>query len=248
MSETEIKQTFDWGNVRLINDLAATALAIPLLQKSEMYTLNDKHAERGNFGLVAPGTGLGISLLVQADGKLHPVASEGGHVDFAPRNDHEADLWRYFRQRQDHVSVERLASGPGIHTIYSWLKERDRFEEPEWFIEKMKANDPPAVISEAALVQRLEPCVKALKVFVSILGATAGNLALTGMTTGGMYLGGGIVPRILPFLEEGDFMEAFTDKGRFRKLLSMIPVHVILNDKAALLGAARCASEVIVQR
>ena len=200
-------------------------------------------AERGNIGLVAPGTGLGVSLLVVADGKLYPIASEGGHVDFAPRNDDEVDLWRYLRQREDHVSVERLASGPGISAIYSWLKKRDRYEEPEWFVEKMKANDPPAVISEAALVEKLEPCVKTLRLFVSILGAIAGNLALTGMTTGGMYLGGGIIPRILPFLEEADFMEAFIDKGRFRELLSRIPVHVILNDKAALLGAAWCALE-----
>ena len=142
------------------------------------------------------------------------------------------------RSGQDHVSVERLVSGPGISAIYSWLKERDRYEEPAWFIEKMKLNDPPAVISEAALVERLEPCIKTLELFVSILGAVAGNLALTGMTTGGMYIGGGIVPRILPILEKSNFMKAFTDKGRFRDLLSGIPVHVILNDQAALLGAA----------
>jgi glucokinase len=126
-------------------------------------------AERGNIGLVAPGTGLGVSLLVAADGKLYPIASEGGHVDFAPRNDDEVDLWRYLRQREDHVSVERLASGPGIFAIYSWLKERDRYEEPEWFVEKLKANDPPAVISQAALLERLEPCVKTLRQFLSIL-------------------------------------------------------------------------------
>jgi glucokinase len=241
VSEAEIRQKFNWDKVRLINDLAATALAVPLLHGSELSTLNAMPAERGNIGLVAPGTGLGVSLLVVADGKLYPIASEGGHVDFAPRNDDEVDLWRYLRQREDHVSVERLASGPGISAIYSWLKGRDRYEEPEWFVEKMKANDPPAVISEAALVEKLEPCIKTLRLFVSILGAVAGNLALTGMTTGGMYLGGGIIPRILPMLEEADFMEAFADKGRFRDLLSRIPVHVILNDKAALLGAAWCA-------
>ena len=241
VSEAEIRQNFNWNKVRLINDLAATALAVPLLRGSELSTLNAMPAESGNIGLVAPGTGLGVSLLVVAAGKLYPIASEGGHVDFAPRNEDEVDLWRFLRQREDHVSVERLASGPGISAIYSWLKKRDQYEEPEWFVEKMKANDPPAVISEAALVEKLEPCVKTLRLFVSILGAIAGNLALTGMTTGGMYIGGGIIPRILPILEEADFMGAFADKGRFRDLLSRIPVHVILNDKAALLGAAWCA-------
>ena len=215
-------------------------LAVPLLKDHELHALNAVPAERGNIGLVAPGTGLGVSLLALVDGKFHPLASEGGHVDFAPKNEDEVDLWRHLRESQDHVSVERLVSGPGIFAIYSWLKKRDRYEEPAWFIEKMKLNDPPAVISEAALVERLEPCIKTLKLFVSILGATAGNLALTGMTTGGMYIGGGIVPRILPILEESNFMKAFTDKGRFKELLSGIPVHVILNDQAALLGAAWC--------
>ena len=243
VSEAEIKRKFNWEKVRLINDLAATPVAVPLLQDHELHALNAVHAEPGNIGLVAPGTGLGVSFLVRVDGKFHPLASEGGHVDFAPKNEDEVDLWRYLRESQDHVSVERLASGPGISAIYSWLKKRDRHEEPEWFIEKMKLNDPPAVISEAALVERLEPCIKTLKLFVSILGAVAGNLALTGMTTGGMYIGGGIVPRILPILEESNFMKAFTDKGRFRELLSGIPVHVILNDQAALLGAAWSALE-----
>ena len=120
------------------------------------------------------------------DWKLHPLASEGGHVDFAPKNEDEVDLWRHLRESQDHVSVERLVSGPGIFAIYSWLKKRDRYREPAWLIEKMKLNDPPVVISEAALVERLEPCINALELFASILGAVAGNLALTGMTTGGI--------------------------------------------------------------
>ena len=241
VSEDEIKRKFNWEEVRIINDLAATAAAVPLLQDHELSALNAAPAEPGNIGLVAPGTGLGVSFLALVDGKLHPLASEGGHVDFAPKNEDEVDLWRRLRDRRDHVSVERLASGPGISAIYSWLKKRDRHEEPAWFTERMKLNDPPVVISEAALVERLEPCIKTLELFASILGAVAGNLALTGMTTGGMYLGGGIVPRILPILEKSNFMKAFTDKGRFKDLLSKIPVHVILNDKAALLGAASSA-------
>jgi len=242
-SEAEIKQKFDWEKVRLINDLTATAHAVPLLQEHELHTLNAMRAEPGNIGVIAPGTGLGISLLMLVGGKREPSASEGGHADFAPKNEDEVDLWRYLRYIHGHVSVERLVSGPGIFAIYSWLKQRDRYSEPAWFVEKMKLNDPPAVISEAALVEKLEPCIKTLELFVSILGAVAGNLALTGMTGGGIYIGGGIVPRILPIVKKTDFMKAFTDKGRFRELLSKIPVHVILNDHAALLGAAWSALE-----
>ncbi len=243
ISEAQIKRKFNWENVRLINDLTATALAVPILQDHELHTLNAVKSEPGNIGVIAPGTGLGVSLLVLADGKLQPVASEGGHVDFAPRTEDEVDLWRYLRKIHSHVSVERLVSGPGIAVIYAWLKDRDYFKEPAWFAEKMNLNDPPAVISEAALVEKLEPCIKTLELFVTILGAVAGNLALTGMTNGGIYLGGGIVPRILPMLKESDFMTAFVDKGRFAELLSKIPVHVILNDHAALLGAAWSALE-----
>jgi glucokinase len=243
VSETEIRRHFNWDKVRLVNDLTATAMALRILQGPELHSLNAVHATGGNIGLVAPGTGLGISLIVVENGDLRPIASEGGHVDFAPRNESEVDLWRHLRKSQDHVSVERLASGPGIFNIYSWIRERDRYEEPKWFAEKMKVKDPPIVISEAALEEKLEPCIETLRLFVSILGATAGNVALTGMTTGGVYLGGGIVPRILPLLEEMEFMKSFTNKGRFQELLSGIPVHVILNDKAALLGAALCALE-----
>lgn len=242
-SEAEIKRKFNWGKVRLINDLTATALAVPLLHEHELHTLNAVQAEPGNIGVIAPGTGLGVSLLVFVDGKLQPSASEGGHVDFAPRNEDEVDLWRYLRNIHGHVSVERLVSGPGISAIYSWLKERDHYEEPAWFAEKMRLNDPPAVISEAALVEKFEPCIRTLELFLSILAAVAGNLALTGMTSGGIYIGGGIVPRILSVVKKADFMKVFTDKGRFKELLSGIPVHVILNDHAALLGAAWSALE-----
>jgi len=243
ISEAEIKRKFNWENVRLMNDLTATALAVPLLQENELHTLNAVQSEPGNIGVIAPGTGLGVSLLVLVDEKLRPVASEGGHADFAPKNEYEVDLWRHLRNIHGHVSVERLVSGPGISAIYEWLKERSHYKEPAWFAEKMKLNDPPAVISEAALVEKLEPCIETMELFVSILGAVAGNLALTGMTNGGIYIGGGIVPRILPILEEPGFMTAFTDKGRFGELLSKIPVHVILNDHAALLGAAWSALE-----
>ena len=136
VSEAEIGQNFNWNKVRLINDLAATALAVPLLHGPELSTLNAMPAEEGNIGLVAPGTGLGISLLVVADGKLYPIASEGGHVDFAPRNDDEVDLWRYLRQREDHVSVERLASGPGISAIYLGSRSGTDMRNPNGLLRK----------------------------------------------------------------------------------------------------------------
>jgi glucokinase len=243
-SEEEIRRHFEWKNVRLINDLSATGLAIPLLDDSELLALTPARTEpRGNVGLLAPGTGLGVSLLVRQGDKLIPIPSEGGHVDFAPRSEDEFELWRYLRANLDHVSVEKIASGPGILAIYTWLKERGGHEEPSWLQAKMERVEPPIAISEAAIQEKEPLCVETLNYFVSILGATAGNLALIGMTTGGMYLGGGICPKILPKLQENIFMEAFTDKGRFKDLLSGIAIRVILDDTAALLGAAWCAGE-----
>ena len=243
-SEDDIRRQYKVKNVRLINDLSATGLAIPLLEDSELLALTPARTKpRGNVGLLAPGTGLGVSLLVRQGDRLIPIPSEGGHVDFAPRSEDEFELWRYLRGNFGHVSVEKIASGPGILAIYTWLKERGRHEEPSWLREKMERVEPPIAISEAAIQAKEPLCVETLNYFVSILGATAGNLALTGMTTGGMYLGGGICPKILPKLKENIFMEAFTDKGRFKDLLSAMAIHVILDDKAALLGAAWCAGE-----
>ncbi|MBE9582220.1 MAG: glucokinase [Proteobacteria bacterium] len=244
VSERKIKNRFGWDKVRLINDLAATAWAVPVLTKSEFVALNRQRPARGgNLGLIAPGTGLGMALLVSKDGQYIPIPSEGGHSDFAPQSESELALWQYLNQRVGHVSVERVLSGPGLFIIYCWLKYTGQGEEPAWLAEKMNENDPSKVIAEAALVDEQPLCVKTLNLFVSIFGAAAGNLALTGLTTGGVYLGGGIPPKILPKLKEDVFMKAFTNKGRFRGLLGQIPVRVIMNDKAALLGAACCAFE-----
>jgi glucokinase len=242
VSEAQITNRFGWPTVRLINDLAATILALPLLTDEEIRHLNRGSPEpEGNIGVVAPGTGLGIGLGIVRQGRIHPIPSEGGHADFAPRNEQQLGLLQSLLSRTEHVSVERLASGPGILTIYSWLKESRGYDEPDWLREKMRSTDPSEAISSAALEEREPHCVETLNFFVSILGAAAGNLALTAMTSGGLYLGGGIAPKILPKLEDGTFMEAFTAKGRFKELLSRIPVRVILNDEATLLGAASCA-------
>ncbi len=242
VSEDRIKDHFGLDKVRLVNDLAATANSVPVLQESALSSLNPgKPNLGGTIGLIAPGTGLGTALLVFIDGRAYPLASEGGHVDFAPKNELQIGLLRHLLAEMSHVSAERLGSGPGLFTIYSWLKEYRNYSEPTWLTERMALQDGSKVISEAAIAEKEPLCVEALDLFITILGSTAGNLALTGMTTGGIYLGGGIVPQILDKLQEGLFMKAFTDKGRFRSILNDVPVRVILNDKAAMIGAACCA-------
>ncbi len=244
VSEHDLRTRFGWEKVSLINDLTATALAVPLLRDEELCLLNSVPGlDGGNIGIVAPGTGLGMGLLAFIGGRPQPIPSEGGHADFAPRNDEEVDLWRYLHTTFHHVSVERVVSGPGLVSIYSWLRDRRDYAEPAWLTQRMRMMEPAAVISQAALNEREPLCVSALDFFVSILASSAGNLALSAMTTGGMYLGGGIAPRILPKLKDGTFLQAFVDKGRFRELMAKIPVRVILEDRAALLGAAWCAAE-----
>ncbi|MCK4390208.1 MAG: glucokinase [Desulfobacterales bacterium] len=242
ISERKLKNRFNWNRVRVINDIIATAYALPLLTRGESFPLNEgKVARRENLGLIAPGTGLGEAVLIWSDGQYIPVPSEGGHSDLAPTSETEMALWQYLHQRLGHVSVERVLSGPGLFIVYCWLKFTGQEKEPIWLAEKMNKDDPSKVIFEVALVEKEPLCVKALDLFVSKFGAAAGNLALTGLTRGGIYLGGGIAPKILPKLQEGLFMQAFVDKGRFTPLLYQIPVRVILNDRAALLGAAVCA-------
>ena len=246
VSEARLAKAFSWERVRLINDLTATAMAIPLLRRRELAALNKgRSQEGGTLALVAPGTGLGQGLVVFHQNGPLPIPSEGGHVDFAPTNEGEVELWRSLKKKFDHVSVERIASGPGLGNLYAWLKESGRYREPRWLKERLLEEDPAKVIAENGLAEKEPLCVEALRIFVSILGAVAGNLALTGMATGGVYLGGGIPPKILPALKTGPFMRAFTDKGRFRGLLEKIPVRVILNEGTALLGAAECAFQTV---
>lgn len=237
-----IKERFGFARVHLLNDVAATIRAVPLLTEDNVFTLNKgKGVKEGVMGLVAPGTGLGQALMVWVDGQVVALPTEGGHADFAPTSERQMDMWRYFHERFGHVSVERVVSGPGLSDIYAWLRKISPHEEPEWLSRAMEKSDRSKVIADAALDGKDPLCSDALDLFVSILGAVCGNLALTGLTLGGLYLGGGIPPKILPALKRGTFMQAFTDKGRFRDLLSRIPVRVILNDRAALLGAADCA-------
>jgi glucokinase len=242
VSEKKLQKRFGWQQVRLINDLCTTATAVPLLSHREVKALNGVRVRKGrNIGLVAPGTGLGLALLVYADDRFRPMASEGGHTSFAPSDESETDLWRYLHARFGHVSTERVLSGRGLVNIYDWLKSGENFAESPGIREAMRASDPARVITENAITGEDGLCREALQRFCRIFGSVAGNLALTGMTTGGMFLGGGIPPKILPALQTGHFMATFHAKGRFEAFMKKIAVRVILNDRAALLGAARCA-------
>jgi glucokinase len=246
VSETSLQKRFHWRHVRLLNDLTASGVAIPLLRQSEMVSLNTGATrKKGNLALMSPGTGLGQAVLVYRDGEYVPVSSEGGHVSFSPETEEEVELWRYLRKKFGHVSVERILSGPGLVNIYSWLRDSGRFEEPLWLRELMQQEDPAKAISENALGKKNALCEKSLRLYVSMLGGAAGNLAVTSLAVGGVYLGGGIPPKILPALKQEAFLKAFLAKGRFADFLSRIPVCVILNDKATLLGAAHTAFEAL---
>ncbi len=230
-------------SVALINDLEATAYGVGVLDAKEFVALNDGSQEQeGNMALIAAGTGLGEALISLDANGCHPLASEGGHADFAPTTPLEIELLRYLLARFDHVSYERVISGPGLLNIYNFLKDSAYFTEPGWLKEKFSRADPSAVISETALAGSAEICVKALDLFASVYGAEAGNLALRAKALRGVYVGGGIAPKIVKKLKEGTFMRSFTAKGRFAEFLSTVPVRVILNEEAALLGAAYVAA------
>jgi glucokinase len=230
------------ASVALLNDLEANAYGIATLEADDFVVLNPGVPDAaGNAAIIAAGTGLGEAGFYW-DGHTHqPFACEGGHADFAPRNELEMDLLRYLLTRLKRVSYERVLSGPGLYNIYQFLRDTGRGEEPTWLAEELRQGDPSAAISRAALSGRSALCVQALDLFVSFYGSEAGNLALKVMATGGVYVGGGIAPKILPKLQEPLFMEAFLAKGRMRPLLAAMPVRVILNDKTPLLGAARSA-------
>ena len=227
----------------LINDLEANGYGIPELSPEQIYELSGgAPGSVGNRGLVSAGTGLGEATLVW-NGKMHvPMASEGGHCDFAPRNEIEIELLRNLqRTLKGRVSFERVVSGLGLKNIYAFLRDEKGMEEPDWLKNRMLAEDPNAIIGELGEDGSNELCVKTLDVFTSAYGAEAGNLALKVLSVGGMYLGGGIAPKILKKMRDGTFMKAFADKGRLSDLLVQMPVRIILESRCALMGAAAYA-------
>jgi glucokinase len=227
----------------LLNDLEATGYGLRLLSPGQFVVLNrGRAAAQANAALIAAGTGLGESILFW-DGEQHrPSASEGGHCDFAPRTLLELEFLQYALAQLGHVSYDRVVSGSGLHLLYRFLRDTGRGQEPPGLGGKLTGDDPAAVIAEAALTEKVPLCQQALRMFVGIYGAEAGNLALKALARAGVYVGGGIAPKVLPVLTGGEFMRAFTDKGRMASLMAEIPVQVVLEPRTALLGAAYYAA------
>lgn len=224
----------------LLNDLEANAYGISLLEPRDFAPINAGVVDpRGNVAVISAGTGLGEAGAVWDGARLLPFACEGGHADFAPRDELEAELLLHLRKRIGHVSWERVVSGPGLCSIYEFLRDTGRGVEQPWVRERMRGGDAAAAISEAALAGRCGLSARSLDLFVSIYAAEAGNFALKLLATGGVYLGGGIAPKIVEKLTAPEFMRSFSAKGRMRELLETVPVKVIMNDETALLGAAR---------
>ena len=238
----ELSTQLRLNSVGLLNDLEAYAYGIDALGDSDFVTLNEGSEEaEGNRAVVSARTGLGVAGMYW-DGRRHrPFACEGGHTDFAPRNDLEVELLRYLKKRDGgRISYERIVSGPGIKNIYDFLRDSGTTPEPDWLKKEIDgASDTPAVISRAALEHKAPICEQVLSIFVSVYGAQTGNCALTFMTSGGIFIGGSIAAKILPKMKEPIFMEAFLDKGRMAHLLEDMPVKIVLNDDAGILGAAR---------
>lgn len=234
--------------VMLVNDLEATATAVPWLHEDDLYTINRGHPRKeGNIAVISPGTGLGEGFLtLDAAGRYTAHPSEGGHSDFAPTNPREIELLQYLQGILGHVSYEQVCSGVGLMNLYGFVKKAYGDTEPVWLSDLLtEAPDPSRVIIESAL-DEARPCLlchETMKLFVAILGAEAGNLALKTMATGGVYVGGGITPRISRILDSSLFLKGFFNKGRISRILSDIPVHVIMNHKAPLAGAARLARQ-----
>ena len=243
VSDEKLAATLGLPSVLLINDLEATAYGIEELQPEQLYTLNEGDDERaGHRALIAAGTGLGMAGIFFDGQRYHPMPSEGGHMDFAPRNEREFEMLSYLRQKiGGRVSYERVLSGMGLFNIYSFLRDAGYGEEPEWLAEEIRSGDRTAAVARAGLAGKCDLAVRTLEMFVELYGAMSGNLALMLKPLGGLYVGGGIAPKIIEKLKDGTFMRNYGDKGRMSGLVNSIPVRVILDDKTALYGAAHYA-------
>ncbi len=245
--EANLAKDLGLSSVKFINDVEAMAYGILYLDESELIVLNQGIPSMGGTAaVIAPGTGLGEAFLTWDGTRYNAHASEGGHADFGPKTLLEWELLNFIKEQIGHVSYERVCSGPGIANIYDYLKHGGYGDEPDWLSAQLAdAEDATPVIVGAALDDKRSCpiCVKALEEFVSILGSEVGNLALKVMATGGIYLGGGIVPRILPFLKKEILIKSFRNKGRYADLMQRIPVSIILSPDVAIFGAAHKALE-----
>lgn len=236
VNAAELSRTLSLTDVHLLNDLEAMAYSLPVLEASELQQLQggERRAD-GNLALVAAGTGLGTSMVHRVNGRYVPIPSEGGHTDFAARTDRELELVKFLRARFGRAEVEHVLCGPGLINLADFTHQAGRCDA---FEAGNDAPDVPAQVSESALAGRCACCVEALDMFVSAYGAVAGNFGLAAVTRGGVFLGGGIAPRILPAFEGPTFRDAFNAKEPMRHLMEAMPVYVILNPDAGLLGAA----------
>jgi glucokinase len=238
-----LRERFKNSQVSLINDVEATGFGIGSLQTTDLLSINDGHPlDDAPAALIAAGTGLGEAILLPSGATRIPFPTESGHADFAPTTPLQCDFLQHLWRKFHHVSWDRVLSGPGLLMIYEFLRDSNGGVEQKEVAHKMQSGDPSAVVADAALNNECELCVAALDLFASLFGAEAGNLALRSLARGGVYLCGGIAPKIRQKLEDGQFMNAFVDKGRMREFLERIPVHVVLNEHTALLGAATFAT------
>ncbi len=248
ITEERLKQQLQTLHVKLLNDLEATAYGMLYLEASDFISLNPTGRKRSaNCAVIAAGTGLGEALLYYDGSAYQPIGSEGGHSDFAPTTPQQDELLTWLRHRfSGHVSYERILSGPGIYTLYEFLAQSGFAPEPTAMQQRMGDADRSAMVSRLALEERDPLCMETLRLFVEIYGAEAGNLALKSMAIGGVYIGGGIAPKILTFMQKKHFMDAFASKGRFEELLRGIEVKLSLNQETALIGAMRYASDKLI--
>lgn len=248
LDEIELAKTIRSLRVKLLNDLEAAAYGMLYLKPDELAPLNPEAQPRkkGNVAVIAAGTGLGEAMLYW-DGKgHHPLASEGGHCDFAPQSDEEIDLLKYLRNKfGGHVSYERMLSGPGFYNIFCFLRDSGRFQQSATLTEKLAAGgDPSITVTQLGLAGQDPLCVATIDLFARLYGAEAGNLALKCVAVGGVFVGGGIAPKMLAGLKKGAFLEGFTAKGRFTNLMRSLEVNVALNARAPLIGAANYAARI----
>lgn len=246
IDEAKIERDLKIHSVHLLNDLEAKAYGALTLKEDELLVLNPGDpSSTGNRALIAAGTGLGEAGLYWDGEKYHPFASEGGHVDFAPRNHLEVELLSYLLHRFGHASYERVVSGPGIHLLYQFLTETGRERSSLHVETAMKHGDPPVVIFDWATKHRDPACVRALEWFLSLYGAEAGNMALQFLSLGGFYIGGGIARSLVKEMQSGAFLTSFFNKGRFESLLKSMPIYVIKARNASLIGAAHYAEKMM---
>ncbi|MDP2761905.1 MAG: glucokinase [Sideroxyarcus sp.] len=239
-----LRRRFGFARCHLLNDLEATAWGLPALGADDLLTLQTGAPDAcGNQAVIAAGTGLGEAGLYWDGAAYRPFATEGGHATFSPRNALELSLLNFMQQQYEHVSWERVLSGMGLRDLYDFMLAARRATPPAWLADEIRAGDKAAAISAAALADKDELCVETLRLFVDLYGAETGNLALKLMSRGGLFIGGGIAPKILPLLQQGAFLQSFLDKGRMHPLLAAMPVKVILNDRSALYGPALFAAQ-----